>query len=65
LAAATLPCSSLMFNSGARVSEIAALQSADLQLASPPSIVLHGKGRKERTCPLWPETAHLLQKEGA
>jgi site-specific recombinase XerD len=53
---------SLMFNSGARVSEIAALQSADLQLASPPSVVLHGKGRKERTCPLWPETAHLLQK---
>jgi len=53
---------SLMFNSGARVSEIAALQAADLQLAPPPSIVLRGKGRKERTCPLWPETAHLLQK---
>ena len=53
---------SLMFNTGARVSEIAGLQTADLQLAPPPSIVLRGKGRKERTCPLWPETAHLLQK---
>ena len=53
---------SLMFNTGARVSEIAGLQTADLQLAPPPSILLRGKGRKERTCPLWPETAHLLQK---
>lgn len=23
---------------------------------------LRGKGQKERTCPLWPETAHLLQR---
>ena len=53
---------SLMFNTGARVSEIVGLQTTDLRLASPPSIVLRGKGRKERTCPLWPETAHLLQK---
>jgi len=53
---------SLMFNTGARVSEIAGLQTADLQLGPPPSIVLRGRGRKERTCPLWSETAHLLQK---
>lgn len=53
---------SLMFNTGARVSEIVGLQTTDLRLASPPSIVLRGKGRKERTCPLWPETALLLQK---
>ena len=53
---------SLMFNTGARVSEIAGLQTADLQLACPASVVLHGKGRKERTCPLWPETAHLLRQ---
>jgi integrase/recombinase XerD len=52
----------LMFNTGARVSEIVGLQTSDLRLTSPPSIVLRGKGRKERTCPLWPETAHLLQK---
>ena len=53
---------SLMFNTGARVSEIVALQTDDLQIASAPSVVLHGKGRKERICPLWPETAHLLEK---
>jgi integrase/recombinase XerD len=53
---------SLMFNTGARVSEIVGLQTADLRLASPPSIVLRGKGQKERTCPLWPETAQLLHK---
>ena len=53
---------SLMFNTGARVSEIVALQTDDLQMASAPSIVLHGKGRKERICPLWPETVHLLEK---
>jgi integrase/recombinase XerD len=53
---------SLMFNTGARVSEIVALQTDDLQMASAPSVVLHGKGRKERICPLWPETLHLLEK---
>ena len=51
---------SLMFNIGARVSEIVGLQAADLRLAEPPSIRLHGKGGRERICPLWPETARLL-----
>ena len=53
---------SLMFNTGARVSEIVGLQTTDLCLTSPCSVLLRGKGRKERTCPLWPETAALLQK---
>jgi len=52
---------SLMFNTGARVSEIVGLETVDLRLAAPGSVLLRGKGRKERTCPLWPETAHLLQ----
>jgi site-specific recombinase XerD len=51
----------LMFNTGARVSEIVALQTDDICLTAPFSVVLRGKGRKVRTCPLWPETAHLLQ----
>lgn len=51
---------SLMFNTGARVSEIVGLQAADLRLAEPPSIRLSGKGGKERICPLWPETTRLL-----
>src|ERR1035438_3584736 len=53
---------SLLFNTGARVSEIVGLQAADLRLAPPASVVLRGKGRKLRVCPLWPETARLLGK---
>ena len=51
----------LMFNTGARVSEIVGLQIPDLRLSDPPSILLRGKGRKERTCPIWSETASLLK----
>lgn len=53
---------SLMFNTGARVSEITGVQTDDLRLTSPCSVLLRGKGQKERTCPLWPETANLLQR---
>jgi site-specific recombinase XerD len=52
---------SLMLNTGARVSEIVGLETADLRLTAPRSVLLRGKGRKERICPLWPETARLLQ----
>ena len=51
---------SLLFNTGARVSEIVGLKASDLRLTVPASVLLRGKGRKERVCPLWPETAHLL-----
>ncbi len=53
---------SVLFNTGARVSEICGLKAADLHLSEPPSLRLHGKGRKERRCPLWPQTARLLRK---
>ncbi len=52
----------LMFNTGARVQEVVALQTTDLRLAPPPSVKFLGKGRKERICPLWPETAQLLDQ---
>jgi integrase/recombinase XerD len=52
---------SLMFNTGGRVSEIVAVQACDLRLVAPPSVLLRGKGRKERVCPLWPQTAKLLR----
>jgi len=51
---------SLMFNTGARVSEIVGLKASDLRLTPPASVLLRGKGR-ERICPLWPETAHLIR----
>lgn len=50
-----------MFNTGARVQEILDLRPCDLQLSKPLQVRLVGKGRKERICPLWLQTATLLQ----
>lgn len=50
-----------MFNTGARVQEIADLRVCDLQLTKPFQARLFGKGRKERYCPLWPQTAAVLK----
>ncbi len=52
----------LMFNTGARVQELVSLKASDFRLATPPSVTFFGKGRKERICPLWPETAHLIKQ---
>ena len=49
-----------MFNTGARVQEIVDVQIGDLQLVRPQQILLRGKGRKERVCPLWLQTAEVL-----
>ena len=51
----------LMYNSGARVQEILDLRPGDLQLKRPFQVRLVGKGRKERICPLLPETAEALR----
>jgi len=53
---------SLLFNTGARVSEIVELKASDLTLTPPPSVLLRGKGKKQRRCPVWPETARLLRR---
>ena len=50
-----------MFNTGARAQEILDLRPCDLQLDKPFHARLFGKGRKERICPLWPQTADLLR----
>jgi site-specific recombinase XerD len=52
---------SFMFNTGARVSEVVSVTACDLFLDLPASVRLQGKGRKERSCPLWPETARALR----
>ncbi|WP_462270437.1 tyrosine-type recombinase/integrase [Desulfobacter sp.] len=49
-----------LYNSGARASEAANLTITDLDLGSPPSVILLGKGGKVRRCPLWPHTAGKL-----
>lgn len=50
-----------MFNTGARVQEAIDLRPCDLQLIKPFQVRLFGKGRKERLCPLWPQTAEVLK----
>lgn len=52
----------LMFNTGARVQEMVDLKASDLQLSAPFSVRIFGKGRKERICPIWTNTAHVLQE---
>jgi site-specific recombinase XerD len=50
-----------LYNTGARVGEALALRREDLCLGRPRQVRLHGKGGKDRSCPLWPETAHALR----
>jgi integrase/recombinase XerD len=50
-----------MYNSGARVSEVTALRREQVCFGATTFLHLHGKGRKERTVPLWPTTSHVLQ----
>jgi site-specific recombinase XerD len=50
----------LLYNTGARVQEALSLCPNAVRFKSPAQVKLLGKGRKERVCPLWPETAQLL-----
>jgi len=50
-----------LFNTGARAQEILDLRPCDLQLVRPFQVRLRGKGRKERLCPLWPQTVETLR----
>jgi integrase/recombinase XerD len=50
-----------MYNTGARVSETVGMMVADLNLETSGSIRIRGKGRKERTIPIWPRTARQLR----
>ena len=50
-----------MYNSGARVSEMIALNRDQVCLGTAAYLHLHGKGRKERSVPLWLKTARTLK----
>jgi integrase len=50
---------SLLYNTGARISEVLQLTPADLQHRA---VCLRGKGRKERDVPLWSQTHRQIQK---
>ena len=51
----------VLYNTGARVSEMVRLHVADVLLDRAASLLLHGKGRKERVVPLWKSTATQLR----
>jgi integrase len=51
-----------LYNTGARVQEVADLRRKNLELDGQPRVHLHGKGDKWRVCPLWKETAALLKQ---
>lgn len=52
----------LLYNSGARVSEMIGIRVADVTLGATSSVRLLGKGRKQRTVPLWKETAAEIRQ---
>jgi site-specific recombinase XerD len=52
---------SLMYNTGARVSEVIGLRIGDVVIDGTMAAHLRGKGRKERSVPLWRSTASLIR----
>ena len=52
---------SILFSTGARISELISLKVGDISFGDKGAQVrIFGKGRKERTLPLWPEVAQEL-----
>jgi site-specific recombinase XerD len=50
-----------LYNTGARVSELVTLQHKDLLPGR--AVILHGKGNKQRVCPLWVETIAAIKAQ--
>lgn len=50
------------YNTGARVSEAAGIKVSDVVLEGSPNVRIHGKGRKNRTVPLWSATASQIRR---
>jgi integrase/recombinase XerD len=51
----------MLYNTGARVSEIIGVRMADVVLDGAACVHLHGKGRKQRTMPLWRSTVKAVR----
>jgi integrase/recombinase XerD len=51
----------MLYNTGARVSEIIGIRLADVVLNGSAFVTLHGKGRKQRTVPLWHSTVKAIR----
>lgn len=51
-----------LVRTGARVSEAVGVDVADLRLDPPRQVLLHGKGRKERSVPLAPDLVRVIEE---
>jgi site-specific recombinase XerD len=51
----------MLYNTAARVSEIIGVRVADVVLDGAPCVHLHGKGRKQRSTPLWKTTVQEIR----
>lgn len=52
----------VLYNTGARIGEALGISPEDLHLERPRQVRLHGKGGKDRLCPLWAETAEAVRR---
>ena len=52
----------LFYNTGARVQEVVNLDIGDVVSHPIPFVRLQGKGRKQRTCPLWSRTVTAINR---
>jgi len=52
----------LLYNTGARISELLALRTQDVLGPQAKQVQLQGKGRKQRTLPLWRQTQRHLRQ---
>jgi site-specific recombinase XerD len=52
----------VLYNTGARVSEVITIKCSDVVEPCCSAVLLHGKGRKERVVPLWKRTSALLRR---
>ena len=53
---------SILYDTGARIQELLDLSPRDFHLDSPPFVCVRGKGRRERLCPLLPQSARLVRQ---
>jgi site-specific recombinase XerD len=52
----------VLYNTGARISELLGMRAGDLTLTPTAWVRIRGKGRKERSVPLWSNTAKDLKR---
>jgi site-specific recombinase XerD len=52
---------SVLYDTGARIQELLDLSPRDFHLETPPFVRVRGKGRRERLCPLLPQSARLVR----